>query len=519
MRVLLCSVCKSAEEAPDFVLEKDQQVDPIVEGLVYRHTERDPMAHGTLKAHFSPFRLISFSDIDWRKDRARCIKLMNEENKKSGFNLWIEEAADTYAEDAMRCFSDHHRPQDGCIDWMDDSKLLGHPTSEGEKTARQMYRLAKNQPHLCQWCFDGSTRVITKTGTFRIDELAEIGHAELLIPPTHGSWSTWRDCEVRQFGEQRLWEIKLKRGRHSKTVLTTAEHTWYLTNEQEYRPPSHKKTNARRQTAQLKADDLLEYAQTPPLTLFAHLSGGYPIVPSAFGVAQGFVFGDGTDPGNGRYGHERRRTLQPAFVRLYGTKDKALLPFFAAAEPKQVMLDDTYGDDYCWEVRNLPRTWKQAPDLTESKSFLLGWLAGYFAADGSVDKRGTAYLESAVRENLELARTICYQLGIMTEEITERFRLGRGKQPSALYRLFIYAPDLPESFWLLDHHRQRVESRAGQQPSQPNWQVVDVQQTDVVAPVYCAVVPGVEKFVLADNLSTGNCPVASYVNSKKAGNL
>jgi hypothetical protein len=505
LRVLFCDACGTLEELPYY--DGKEEVDPYVEGILLKHNQRDPMAHGGVRLKASPIIIYVISKEEWATKRHNVIANINERNKRVGMTTWVDESFNTYQEDALRCFREHHRPQEGCIDNWDDSKRIGRPTDEGKQAVKENYKLGKSDPHLCQFCFDGSTKVITRTGTYRIDELAAIGHAELLVPPTHGKWATWRDCEIRSFGRQRLWQITLKRGRREKVVWTTEEHSWYLTNEQEYRT-SHKRVNARRTTTDLKTGDSLEYGQAPPLKLYESLSG-FPVVPSAFGIAQGFVFGDGTAPGS----RSGIRTQQPAHVRLYGAKDKALLPYFASANPQQISLGDNYNDDYAWDVKNLPRAWKAAPDLDESLSFLLGWLAGYFAADGTVDKNGSASLESGNRSHLEIARTICYRLGVMTEEITSKIRLGKGKHPSPLYKLWIYANDLPESFWLIDHHRSRVALRSGERKKPQNWTVVSVEQSERTTEVYCAVVPDNAKFVLTDNLVTGNCPVHTYVET------
>ena len=56
-------------------------------------------------------------------------------------------------------------------------------------------------------------------------------------------------------------------------------------------------------------------------------------------------------------------------------------------------------------VHHLPAFFKDLPPVDESVSYLYGWLAGYFAADGCVAADGTVILNSADRDDLEFVRT------------------------------------------------------------------------------------------------------------------
>lgn len=153
MRLLYCNTCATLEEVPDSAHElQEGEVDPLVEELVRRHTERDPMGHGGAQLQTSPFRLPVVDDDEWKNDRAKIIDLLNAENKKVGFDAWVAEATNTYAEDALRCYKEHHRPAEGCIDYWSDAKRIGRPTVEGQAVVRDQYKLGESDPHLCQWC-------------------------------------------------------------------------------------------------------------------------------------------------------------------------------------------------------------------------------------------------------------------------------------------------------------------------------------------------------------------------------
>ena len=171
MRLLCCAACKTAEVVDDYT--GSLEVDPLVERLVMQHTERDPMAHGGSQLRTSPFRLAKgISENRWQipEEREKILAAVNQENKRVGFDLWVAEALDTYGEDALRCYRDHHRPKEGCIDWRDDSKRIGRPTNLGRKAVKDNYRLGETDPFLCDWCPVRSwvdTQVRFKAGLYK----------------------------------------------------------------------------------------------------------------------------------------------------------------------------------------------------------------------------------------------------------------------------------------------------------------------------------------------------------------
>lgn len=168
MRLLFCSHCKTCEEVPD--IDGPEASDRILNALIERHAEREPMEHGGERLQFSPFRVGAFTDHDWATNPDNCLKLAAERNKADGFNAWVYEARSTYGEDALRCFSRHHRPTEGCIDYRDDSKIIGRPTQEGRSAMKDMYKLAKSDPSICDYCpvhVWVTTKIRTKQGLYQ----------------------------------------------------------------------------------------------------------------------------------------------------------------------------------------------------------------------------------------------------------------------------------------------------------------------------------------------------------------
>lgn len=338
----------------------------------------------------------------------------------------------------------------------------------------------------CFFCLTGETEVLTDRGLRNIGSLAGKS-VKLLVPIKNGhfkggkhgphryqSTGAWRRVAVRSFGKQRVWLLKLRRGPTTKVIRCTAEHRWVL-------PDDSLVT-----TNKLRAGQRLRFCHVPSITC-----SGSPVALSPPAVMQGFTFGDGTVQ-TGR---------RPARARFYDAKDFDMLPWFANC---RVQSDQVNGKEIP-AVSDLPRFWKKLPPITESRSFLLGWLAGYFAADGHVDKKGAASIESVDRKAMQFVRDVCHLIGVRCGQVAPRYRVGfNGRE--LLYRVTVCVGDLPSYFWLLNFHRDRTLGCVFQRNRNAAWRVESVKRTRQSEQVFCAVVPGDERFVLADGLVTGNCP-------------
>jgi RNA-splicing ligase RtcB len=315
-------------------------------------------------------------------------------------------------------------------------------------------------------CFAGETPVITRFGTRPIEALAG-GEHEVLTAE-----GRWVKAPVRAFGRQEVSEVILSRSGVTKMIRATADHRWLLRSR---RGHEYEAT-----TSQLQTGDRLQFAfprRPADLTL------------DGMAAARGFVFGDGTKPSG------RNRSV----ANFCGTKDVALLPLFEGlGRPPR-----TYGT--LTRINGLPGEWKtERPSLDSPASELYGWLAGYFAADGDVDRTGRPTLSSASLDNLEFVRLACQSVGIGTFGIRSQLRRGYGTVPTALHLVGLMRGDLDAQFFLIPEHRRRFE--VGRKAAERRgWNVVSVRTTEEVTDVYCAIVDGTHCFALADNILTGNC--------------
>jgi DNA primase len=328
------------------------------------------------------------------------------------------------------------------------------PSHKGakERTPSFGYCFVSDHAH----CLAGETKVLLKSGTVPIKELC--GQTHLVL----GKQANWVPAQFKSYGFQDLWEIILTRNGQVKVIRTTADHRWFV------RSGPDCKNTREVLTKDLKANHRLAY-------VYPRCHTGQMVL-SPFGIAHGFVFGDGIRDTCGCEGY------------LHGEKDTEMRKWF----PFSHIVKDNI-------IYNLLRYFKDKPSLDEYASYLYGWLAGYFAADGCVADDGQVILNSANKENLEFARTLCTRLGIATYGITGHLREGSpGRDPSYIYGFNLVNETLTPEFFLLSAHRKRFEDRRG-------WVVRSVRSLQYAEEVFCAEVEDGHAFALEDNILTGNC--------------
>jgi DNA primase len=313
-------------------------------------------------------------------------------------------------------------------------------------------------------CLAGETRVLTWDGTKPIRELAGGVHRVL------GADARWHDAPFRSYGVQKLWKLTLTRNGHVKELYATDGHRWFVSSGD--RTPRREVV-----TTALKAGDRL--CDVYPVSRIRQTT------LSPFGIPHGFTFGNGT------------RSQRGSIALLCPPQDEAMLKWF----PNSV----TSASGPNLLVHHLPGFFTSLPPLDESVPYLLGWLAGYFAADGRVAADGTVILNSAHREHLEFARLLCTRLGIGTDGITTQTREGfPGRETGELHGIHLVNEDLDADFFLIRQHRERFVS-ARRAFARQGWVVRSVEETDREEEVFCAEVEQGHAFVLEDNILTGNC--------------
>lgn len=346
----------------------------------------------------------------------------------------------------------------------------------------------------CTGCLSADTEIVTAEGLKPIGPLVGTS-PELLIPKVDPNFGLsevghFVRAPIRSFGVQRLWRVDLAgHGRAEKTLYATAEHRWFLTAPQAGRPVPKEATT----TDKLREGDRLR-------NLFRCPIGEDRGDSSRVGALRGLVFGDGTVGAGER----------PGTIIAYGEKDTAFRPLLTVCfgEPTEVPRE---GGVTGWSYYGVPNYWKaEYPNLRESRHYLMGWLAGYFAADGCVSEDGNCILNSAEPRHLEFVRSVCAILGVQCSAVNQQERIvtppgSSIARPHTIYNVKLNRHHLTADFFWLSHHRSRVAERASVEVRRYGWTVKSVMKTDRVEEVFCATVEGAGAFGLADGLMTGNC--------------
>lgn len=341
------------------------------------------------------------------------------------------------------------------------------------------------------FCFSGATRLLTDSGTKRIDQLAGGTHNVL----TTGG--TWTAAPFKSYGVQPLMRIDLTRNGVKKVIYATKEHRWFL---KEYKGKCKELTTEDLQPGQSLATQTVNPVKTRTLDIE--------------GIRHGFILGDGTI--------DKRKRHTKAY--LYAEKSVFMQPYFNGCTKKKGYR--TYKYDYKGSeskyqdritvVTGFPLDYKKLPSIDSPAPYLLGFLAGLIAADGCVDKDGTTSLHSTDKKLLRRIRDIATKVGITTLSLTCQMRKGYGLIDTPIYRIHFLRTSLPTKLLLNPTHRKRFVAN----PPKLNylcWKVVRVRPTKRVETVYCCEVPKTHAFVLEDNILTGNCFGCKASTAKNGG--
>lgn len=257
----------------------------------------------------------------------------------------------------------------------------------------------------------------------------------------------WEKAMVKCFGRQELKRLTLTRCGVEKSFLVTGKHKWFVVDDSG-------------NTAVLDTDQLKPDMRIP----FNMAKTWSDIKPSLSGIAHGFFIGDG---GKGE---------------LYFCGDK----------------------QEC--EKNTSNAFTKLPDLSEPVEYLYGWLAGYFAADGSIDDKGRCTISSSNKEYLEFARDVLCVLGMPVNEIRCQNNVNNlTNEMCHVYVLTLSGEYLREDFFIRPSHKEKWIAKSTGDRKHRAWIVKNVESTDITDNVYCAVAEKTQSFTLDGNVLTHNC--------------
>ena len=321
-------------------------------------------------------------------------------------------------------------------------------------------------------CFSGDTKVITRE--FGAVRIRDIVNQYVSILNGDGKWEFVR---FENYGRQSLMRLTLSCNTKEKVIYATPKHEWIVHN-----------YHTKYQTYKLKPGMYLEKC-VPKLRTDIKLD------PK--GIIHGFCYGDGNN-----FSHNKDKSVYYNRCFFYNESDLELKQYFVGDFRREVAAN---GKEYDIVYFRSDRDLKKVPDLTESDSYLLGFLAGYFVADGNCfNNKLTIY--SHKYEDLYKIQQICTILGIMTSEIgVSNIKAGkRGcitvKNDTNGYTLRLARNTIPDNFFVTEKGRNSVQKYTGRQ----RYKVVKVERTDLEEYVYCCQT-STHSFALENFILTGNC--------------
>lgn len=331
-------------------------------------------------------------------------------------------------------------------------------------------------------CFSADTEFITSTGTRAFSEYSDGDHVDVLT-----SDGGFRSATVRCFGKDKLYKVNLSRNGHHKYVYATGNHNWRVSG----KDPVIQLVD----TLSLLPGDKLPYIKRKWMP---SANGSRYFCP--LGLIHGLVFGDG-----------------------YYNKNTDVCNLDLCGD--SVGLVDLF-QGFGWHIGKssntdririygLPNYMKRFPDVAVNEEYLLGFLIGWFTADGTVSNLGIAEISSARLENIFKFKHLGERVGIYTSTP----RLLRDESPftgdktQKLYSAYIIKDCLFDSFFVKESHRLKYNTYKTNAKNiskhRSNWKVESVEETSRFEDVWCVDVPEVHEFVLSDGVGTHNCTTTS----------
>lgn len=322
----------------------------------------------------------------------------------------------------------------------------------------------------------GDTLVVTRDrGNVPIREL---NRSNAVVLNKDGRWT---DATIRSYGVQSTSKVTLRLNSNTiREVTCTDNHRWILSD------------GTVKPTSELVEGDSIPFQSAPKPAIDADYR---------LGVIHGLVYGDGTAVKS----HER---VKGYHIRLCG-QSRELLSYF---DGYPVSYPPTFNGDpivMLYDGFAATHELKSLPSQDETESYLLGFIRGWIAADGSVSKASQVSV-CVAEEGLAWLNTNSERLGFVIQSVyrqKEETNYGVRRKEShrvSFSRSSIVKDDLLCS-WKRDNFKE-LDS---------HFVVGAVTPTGKKEEVFCAEVPDTNTFVLSMGLVTGNCSYA-HINRVRA---
>ena len=336
-------------------------------------------------------------------------------------------------------------------------------------------------------CFSGDTELLTKefgTITFK-----EVEGKEVTVLDMNGNWVR---TTVRNYGIQETHEVyfSLKRN-HVVKVRATTNHQWILTTGNRTVTSKLRK----RHSANGDRDEIRCVTSPKPTSADPEYMQG---------VRHGIVFGDGTRDTSNKTSY---------WVRLCQDKALDLLPYFEelpVSYPKSNGGDPTvflsqYKNHHTLDLKDLPPN-------TASDPYVLGFIRGWLATDGSVSKSGQITITSINKAYIEWLSTHAPKLGYLLHSSYSSVSKSGFGGPCKFFGVTFNSCSLTVEDLLRTKHKVNFV------PTYENFKFMKVDKSSSrYEEVFCVEVPETRSFVLNYGLLTGNCKFDAHFVRQQLG--
>lgn len=321
-------------------------------------------------------------------------------------------------------------------------------------------------------CFSDDTEFVSSLGVVKF---SDFNHGDIVRVLSH--LGEWRLATVRNYGNQLLQKIVIRRGRSDKTVFATKDHSWISLNGN--------------RTIGVKVGDYLLDAPN----IFTKFNFDEAKIEEKLYWCYGFVYGDGSVTKNklGKY--------SKSMVRLCGNDKKYAYRFeelgFSTSSPLSCG-----GDIFAYTGSYL----KVAPNPKIDKPNLIkAFVAGYLDADGG--KNGNRLKKNNKSKNL-----------FNSIQSSQEDHINFIRKCFPIAGIYIYREeDMTGQVTNFGIRPKTVRFHITNAPNNNSnciFKVISVEDSHY-APVWCLEVEDDHSFVLPFGLSTGNCsylPIKSFLD-------
>jgi hypothetical protein len=316
----------------------------------------------------------------------------------------------------------------------------------------------KKSPDLFH-CLSADTRILTDGGILSLSDAAEMD--SLSVVDRYGEWA---EARVMSFGVQKLYKVLLSDG---NVIRATAEHRWWAMS-------GTQQTDERITTLELERVPLAKASVTNM---------------ENEGIRHGFVYGDGyikNGKGCAYFQHPHKTCMEDYFdnTRIRRNNENRS------------------------RIEGLPAHYKSLPELT-TPEYARGFIAGLFAADGTVGRQGECMIWCEGRD-VALSISEVARLGgcVISSVKLESDKPTNYSPPGTTSRQLMRIQIKPATVPLI-RQDQMSRIKSTHQMRSMYRDVVSITE-DCSEEVFCAVVPGSESFVLANGVATSNCRMCAY---------